>query len=71
MSFAEANKQDVKLGFAKDLATCTPQEIYREWFSINGGGKFGHSRLGYFIDWVINFLLLIYLNFQKIEIILL
>ncbi|WP_242486106.1 MULTISPECIES: hypothetical protein [unclassified Peribacillus] len=49
LSFAESNKQDVKLGFAKDLATCTPQDIYREWFSINGGEKFGHSRLGYFL----------------------
>jgi len=23
--------------------------MFREWFSINGGEKFGHSRLGYFL----------------------
>jgi hypothetical protein len=48
-TFAEANKVEIKKAYAKDYSDHTPVEIFREWFSINGGQKYGHSRLGYYI----------------------
>ncbi|MEI5909304.1 hypothetical protein WAK64_19835 [Bacillus spongiae] len=49
LSFAESNWENIKTEFTKDVSTVTPIEVFREWFSINGGKKFGYSRLGYFI----------------------
>jgi hypothetical protein len=49
LAFAEENKKDIKREFAKDYAMETGGAIFREWFSINGGERFGHSRLGYFL----------------------
>ena len=44
------NKNKIKQAFAKDYLAFTPELLFREWFSINGGEKFGYSRLGYFIS---------------------
>lgn len=49
LEFALSNQQDIKKKFRKDYDTETPQVLFREWFSINGGKKLGHSRLGYFL----------------------
>lgn len=49
LKFSESNKKEVKRAFAKDYLNFTTELLFREWFSINGGEKFGHSRLGYFI----------------------
>jgi hypothetical protein len=49
LSFSGSNKDEIKKAFAKDYSNETPQAIFREWFSISGGNKFGFSRLGYFI----------------------
>jgi hypothetical protein len=49
LTFSESNKQEIKMEFAKDYANETPQSLFREWFSINGGERFGYSRLGYFL----------------------
>lgn len=49
LRFAKANQQEIKRAFAEDYSNLTPELVFREWFSINGGQKFGHSRLGYFI----------------------
>jgi hypothetical protein len=49
LAFALSNQQDIKKKFRKDYDTETPQVLFREWFSINGGKKLGHSRLGYFL----------------------
>lgn len=49
LSFAKTNQQEIKEAFAEDYVNVTPEFVFREWFSINGGKKFGHSRLGYFI----------------------
>ena len=49
LTFAKANSENIKLEFAKDFFAETSTELFREWFSINGGKKFGHSRLGYFL----------------------
>ena len=37
--------------FKEDINKFSPTEIKHEWFSINGGTKFGHTRLGYFIGY--------------------
>ncbi|WP_442599832.1 hypothetical protein [Neobacillus sp. D3-1R] len=49
LTFAEKNIKEIKKSFAKDLLTETSLSIFREWFSINGGNKYGFSRLGYFL----------------------
>lgn len=49
LTFSESNKQNIKKEFRKDFDNENPQSFFREWFSINGGDKFGYSRLGYFI----------------------
>ncbi|WP_286183577.1 hypothetical protein [Bacillus sp. ISL-55] len=49
LEFASAHKKEIQLEFAKDLAKSTPQQIFREWFSINGGKTFGFPRLAYFL----------------------
>ncbi|WP_342598857.1 hypothetical protein MHB48_15545 [Psychrobacillus sp. FSL H8-0483] len=49
LTFAQANTKEIIKAFADDYLSLTPDELYREWFSINGGTKFGHSRLAYFI----------------------
>lgn len=49
LDFCNRNNQEIKKAFANDLFTLTAELFFREWFSINGGNKFGFSRLGYFI----------------------
>ncbi|WP_064092174.1 hypothetical protein [Rossellomorea aquimaris] len=49
LTFANSNKNAIKWEFAQDYRAETPQSIFREWFSIHGGKKFGFSRLGYFL----------------------
>lgn len=49
LAFAEANTQLIIKEFAKDYISETAAAIFREWFSINGGNKFGRSRLGYYL----------------------
>lgn len=45
LAFCESNKKKIKKAFVKDLAVENPQSLFREWFSINGGNRFGYSRL--------------------------
>jgi hypothetical protein len=49
LAFSEKHKHEIKMMFAKDFAAENPRQVYQEWFSINGGKRFGYSRLGYFI----------------------
>ncbi|MFE8700083.1 hypothetical protein ACFYKX_05525 [Cytobacillus sp. FJAT-54145] len=49
LAFSEENIQLMKTEFIKDLESEHPQEIFKEWFSINGGQRFGYNRLAYFI----------------------
>lgn len=49
LKFCESNKQEIKMAFGRDLLIANPQSLFREWFSINGGNRFGYSRLAYFI----------------------
>ena len=49
LTFANENAKEIRKAFAKDYQSLVTEELYREWFSINGGKKFGYSRLAYFI----------------------
>ncbi|ANC76358.1 hypothetical protein ABE65_005885 [Fictibacillus phosphorivorans] len=49
LEFAQKHEDEILLAFAKDYNSFSAQSIFSEWFSINGGKKFGHSRLGYYI----------------------
>ncbi|WKA55591.1 DUF5700 domain-containing putative Zn-dependent protease [Planococcus shixiaomingii] len=49
LNFAKANEREIIKAFAKDVEELSPQALFKEWFSINGGATFGHSRLAYFI----------------------
>ena len=49
MTFSKANEKEIRMAFVEDYSTLAPELLFREWFSINGGKKFGYSRLGYFI----------------------
>ncbi|MCM3457092.1 hypothetical protein M3685_24725 [Heyndrickxia oleronia] len=50
LTYAKAHKHEIKMAFAHDYAIHSPQQIFQEWFSINGGRTFGYSRFGYFIS---------------------
>ncbi|MGE7623032.1 hypothetical protein ACQKMD_08260 [Viridibacillus sp. NPDC096237] len=47
--FAQANYADIKRAFLEDYQQLNSNELFYEWFSINGGKKFKHTRLGYFL----------------------
>ena len=49
LSFVQANKKKIIEAFQQDLKEQTAQEIFKEWFSINGGRKFGHKAIAYYI----------------------
>lgn len=52
LSFANANTRDIKNAFAEDYLVLKPDDLFHEWFSINGGKKLGYSRLAYFIGYL-------------------
>jgi hypothetical protein len=52
LAFAEENKEQIMKRFAEDYFENTPLELFREWFSINGGKTFGHTRLAYYIGYL-------------------
>ncbi|MFB4212899.1 hypothetical protein ACE1TH_13400 [Shouchella sp. JSM 1781072] len=49
LAFAQENEQTLKSAFYMDYQQLSPQEVFREWFSINGGKRFGYTRLAYFL----------------------
>ena len=51
LRFAQNNTEEIITSFLKDIKTDS-QNVFREWFSINGGTRFGHTRLGYFIGFI-------------------
>lgn len=52
LTFAEQNAEAIKKAFATDYEVLTREALFREWFSINGGKKFGYSRLAYFLGYM-------------------
>lgn len=53
LDFAKSNDVHIIKRFMEDLYSSSPDDIFREWFSINGGSTFGYTRLGYFIGYQI------------------
>ena len=49
LTFAKENVEAIKKAFAKDYEILSRDALFREWFSINGGQRFGYSRLAYFL----------------------
>lgn len=47
--FAEKHAQKIKMEFAENYSMLPPEQLFKEWFSIHGGEKFGYSRLAYFL----------------------
>ena len=53
LAFCEENKEKIIRAFQQDFIQKSSTEIFKEWFSINGGQKFGFTRLGYYIGYVL------------------
>ncbi len=53
LKFCENYKHLIFNKFVEALQTNTAQQIFKEWFSINGGETFGVTRLGYFIAYTL------------------
>lgn len=53
LQFVKDNKQAVLSAFIQDMEMSSDIEIFHEWFSINGGQRFGYTRLAYFIAYVV------------------
>lgn len=49
LHYAESNRKEIIQAFQTDLQVQSTNDLFREWFSINGGTRFGHTRLAYFI----------------------
>lgn len=53
LQFAKENKVNIISLFLEDLNKQDANQIFREWFSINGGTHFGYTRLGYYIGYCV------------------
>ncbi|WP_274307056.1 hypothetical protein [Solibacillus daqui] len=51
LNYARMNKAKIITSFQQDLEQLSSQEIFKEWFSINGGVRFGYTRLAYYIGY--------------------
>ncbi|MEK4424889.1 hypothetical protein [Solibacillus sp. FSL K6-1523] len=51
LDYAQTNKAKIIAAFQHDLEQLSTQEIFIEWFSINGGERFGYTRLAYYIGY--------------------
>lgn len=49
LAFAQEHKEAIKQAFAQDYRSMDTMRLFKEWFSINGGSRFGHNRLAYFL----------------------
>ncbi|MFD1031631.1 hypothetical protein [Metaplanococcus flavidus] len=49
LRYAEKNTTEIKRAFAEDYLKLNSTDIFKEWFSINGGKRFGFQRFGYFL----------------------
>ncbi|MEY9972067.1 hypothetical protein ABH966_002441 [Lysinibacillus sp. RC46] len=49
LTFASNNKQIIIEEFLRDVTSLDARAVFLEWFSINGGKRFGFNRLAYFI----------------------
>lgn len=51
LDFIQRNLTAIMSSFQEDMNTLSPTDIFREWFSINGGTKYGYTRIAYFIGY--------------------
>ncbi len=51
LAFCEENERVIIKKLMDDLEIRSTREIFKEWFSINGGTTFGQTRLGYYIGY--------------------
>lgn len=49
LQFAKDHEAEIAELFLHDLEKLSGAEMFHEWFSINGGERFGHTRLAYYI----------------------
>ena len=49
LTFAKNNESKLVTAFLYDVKYSSREEVFREWFSINGGKRFGYTRMAYYI----------------------
>lgn len=49
LRFAKEHEAEIAELFLHDLEKLSRAEMFYEWFSINGGERFGHTRLAYYL----------------------
>ncbi|WP_096153525.1 DUF5700 domain-containing putative Zn-dependent protease [Bacillus sp. FJAT-45066] len=52
LRFAQSNTEEIIATFLNESKTESHMDVFREWFSINGGTQYGHTRLGYYIGYI-------------------
>lgn len=53
LQYAKVNQSRIIATFMDDLKKHSSLEVFHEWFSINGGTHFGHTRLAYYIGTIV------------------
>jgi len=51
LAFAKANEKELATAFYEDLEKMDRSNLFREWFSINGGTRFGETRFAYYLGY--------------------
>jgi len=49
--FAKANEKELAAALYEDFETLNRSDLFREWFSINGGTRFGETRFAYYLGY--------------------
>lgn len=52
LDYAKKNEYLLIKAFKEDIKKLSTVEVFKEWFSINGGKRFGMVRFGYYIGYV-------------------
>jgi hypothetical protein len=51
LDFVQCHWRAIMRSFLEDMNTLPSRDIFREWFSINGGTNYGYTRLAYYIGY--------------------
>lgn len=51
LAFAKANEKELATALIEDLKNLDQSDLFREWFSINGGTRFGATRFAYYLGY--------------------
>ncbi|WP_272031275.1 hypothetical protein [Oceanobacillus kimchii] len=52
MEFCKKDEKKIIAAFLDDYSKLSSEDMYKEWFSINGGTHFGFNRLAYYIGYI-------------------